>query len=210
MIFRYGWQTLVGAKKLNRNELLAFPPFIRFDKAEVCFNSGSHEMEKKLELLDKRLDMSKQLKSALKDAFVVDFYGRIDQADRRFFNNHSEFLAFLQSYLLPIFASSTAFKFTLCFVSDECGVKCVLSSILQMDPIKDSSSDVKFAFFGANQCGLATDLPIEDISAWLNRRKHNGEIIGREQTLFLEIIVPRIQNAREICDHLKEVSFCNI
>ena len=101
---------------------------------------------------------------------------------------------------------------TVCFVSDECGVKCVLSSILQMDPIKDSSSDVKFAFFGANQCGLATDLPIEDISAWLNRRKHSKEIIGRnrEQTLFLEIIVPRIQNAQEICDHLKEVSFCNI
>ena len=140
------------------------------------------------------------IKTALKNSNLIHFVGDIDQDDPTCFGDHSVLLSYLDEQLLQLCNSSRGYEFVIYFHSDKNAGTNFISSLLQMPPISRCSN------FGISLCCIEEkmQLPVEAISNWLNRKKHDGRI---PREIFMRIYTREIQNVTEMCDHLSKVCF---
>lgn len=171
-------------------------------------DAGSEPIEEKCEFFESHLEA---LKPALDDSNVIKFYADIKCDSRKDFNDSSLLLDYIRNRFLPICNSSHCYKFEITFFSDENSDTNVISSILHMYQIKNCSR-VKIMIYN----GAQTQLPVEEISNWLEQLDDGMENIVRNQKeRMLEIGFgtcgayhhAHIQNVREMIDHLKTVYF---
>ena len=213
--------------------LAELPKFVRFNKVKLDYCDGYAEIfaesnylngepiklpiaEKCLSLLANYLQ---PLKKALNDSVLIHFFAAINGNDPNCFSNGSQLLSHVQNELVQICDSSRGYKFEIGYFCSEMNDSTnVIASILQMDPIVQSSH-VEIIFHRLSNLNFLTpqsdfqhhtrQLPIELISNWLHRKSKaiNENSKGR----FLQINLRYIQNAPELCDYLKEVivkKFC--
>ena len=81
---------------LTHIDLSVFPLFIRFDNIKLYYWFDALPIEEKCELTEIYLT---QLKPALKDADIIEFFSHIFQNDPTCFADHSTFLDYLQNRL---------------------------------------------------------------------------------------------------------------
>ena len=132
---------------------------------------------------------------------MIEIYAFISQDYPNPFNNHSAILDCLQ--LLG--DSSRGYKFQMFFCSDANVITNIISSILQMPPVKRCSHveiDIPCLF------GVQKQLPVEEISNWLGISVDDIETNDRKpREKYLKIKMHDIQNAREMINHLQMVHF---
>ena len=168
------------------------------------YNGGSISIDAKLELLQNYLQL---FKTALSDLEEISLFARVNQNDQGQFRDHLQLLDHLNlgGQVLPICHSSTAYHFIIDFQSDNDAGGNVIGQILQLPPINRCQ---KVYFHHENETFI--QLPVEIISNWLNRNSDDG--IGctepgqnkKDRFLYADNQI-KIQNAVEICDHLKMV-----
>ena len=202
------------AKNVNRISIISLmesPLFLRFNEIRMgCSNPNyiidKHSIEKKCGLFETYF---RQLKTVLENANVIVFDLKIDLFQRypNRFKNHLELLNYLSNKLLPMCDFFNGYKFCIEFDNDWDAGTDVISAILQLPKVIQSSK-VQIVLHGIKQ---PTQLPIEAISNWLHRKFDDGlECISTKQSgeRFLLIhVYSRFQNDTAIVDHLKEVSF---
>ena len=130
----------------------------------------------------------------------VTLFVGINQNDQTKFRDHSQLFDHIREQVLPIFDSSPFYSFYIDFQSDNNdGAADFIAQILQMCPII-RGREVYFHY--DNETFI--QLPVEVITNWLHRNSDDG--IGCTGRRFLEMNNRiKIQNAEEICDHLKTV-----
>ena len=151
--------------------------------------------EKKCEKVKEYLQ---PIKNALKDSNSIRFVACISQNYPSCFSGHSVLLRYLSEQLLQICNSSRRYEFEIYFCSDKDASSNFISSLLKMPPISRCSY-FEITLYRIEE---AQQLPVETISDWLNRKKHDGRI---PQEIFMTIYIYEIQNATEMCDHLSKV-----
>ena len=184
-----------------QGELSELPQFLRFNEVDLCYSyiERATTKEKCLSVVN----YLQPLKKVLNDVILTHIDVRIDQNYQSNFCDHSQFLDHLGREVLPICDSSRGYKFDISFGSDKSAGANVASSILQMDAIQRSSNlEVNFYALSTQQL----QLPIEEISNWLNR-KCDDKINELSEERILRIYSVNIQNARELCDHFIKVKF---
>ena len=161
-IFSGGLEASIGneRKEISLENLATFPPFLRFDKVLLKYDTRSFSSLRTKCLLFE--DCLNSIKSALKDSNKICFSANIDRADPSHFSNHSSVITYLRDRLLPICDSSRRYKFSIAFVSDKNSTTEVVSSILQISQVRRCSK-VSIKLFN----NVPGRLPVEDISNWL-------------------------------------------
>ena len=175
----------------------AIPRFVRSDRVTLSYHGCSMTIKNICQKIEKYL---RSIKTALKDSNSFLFVANINQNDPTCFSDHSLLLSYLSEQLLQICNSSRRYEFLIYFHSDKNAGTNVISSLLKMPPIS-RCSNFEITLYGIEE---ALQLPIETISDWLNRKKHDGRI---PQEIFMTIYIYEIQNATEMCDHLSKVRF---
>ena len=202
-IFSDGLQTYI--RKEEKWVFITNPDnfhFLRFNTVFLYYGPGSQSIDEKLHLLQNQLQLFKTVFSDLKE---INLSAKINQNDQRQFRNHSQLLGHLREQVLPICNSSSFYSFHIDFQSENDGAANFIAQILQMCPI-NRGREVYFHY--TNETFI--QLPVEDISNWLNRNSDDG--IGctgtgqskKELKIALNNRI-RIQNAVEMCDHMKMV-----
>ena len=141
------------------------------------------------------------IEPALKHSNSIQFVARINQNDQSCFSDHSVLLSYLSEQLLQICNSSRRYEFKIAFYSDKNSGTNFISSLLQM-PAISRCSNFEISLYHIEE---AQQLPVENISDWLNRRKIDGQI---PQEIFMTIRMYELQNVTEMCgmcDHLSKV-----
>lgn len=209
----------LDVKTILYSDLEAAPRFLHFDVLRLyhCHYKGSWGIPISDEC-QCFVNHLKPLENALNNTNLIHFIGSVSEDDSSCFRNHSNLLAYLQNQLLPICGRSRGYKFQIILLSDNkatTGAK-IIENILRMPQIVNCST-VKFIFGYPNQRLLRlkgflhqpTLLPVEAISNWLNRRSDEsapmGNNVQNQRARTLEIASVEIQNAPEMCDHLKKV-----
>ena len=185
------------------------PHFVRFDQVHIEGLRGQ-SIEEKCELFVTRFT---PLKAVLGGSHV-SFGGTIDQEHPDCFRDPTHLLTFLRNQFLPLFGTFRRYDFRFSFgplfeweadATAEDSVTNFISHTLELPQIIHSSGVVIYAFSN-NQLyppPVQIRLPIDAISNWLNQKPN-----GKQQDRLLQINLPcRIQNARELCDHMKKVYF---
>ena len=180
-------------------------PFLRFEILWIIYNDGLISIDEKLNLLHNHLQL---FETAFSDLKEITLSATINQNDQRQFRNHSHLITHLREQVLPICDSSPFYSFQIDFQSDNDGAGDFIAQILQMRPIARCG---KVLFRYANETFI--QLPVKVISNWLHR--NSGDGIGctgtgqsnKELILAMNNNSIKIQNAVEICDHLKMVLF---
>ena len=186
------------------------PPFLRFDHVELDYcNSIRRRVPETCAILNEFLH---PLKEQLDGAWLK-FFGRITQNQM---DNDDTFLNRVNDELIPVYNMCRGYEFQVQLYPPAFGAAPVkhdlISSILQLSSIANCST-IKLGFeFNLSRTDvnfppqLLTPLPMEEITDWLvatpegieaNRPKTNEK--------FLCIKADNIQNAKEMCEHLKEV-----
>ena len=202
-IFSYNVHTFIAGKarrQISLANLSTIPRFICFDCVSLTYESGGPmKSEKKCRKVAKYL---KPIKTASKHSNLIRFDADINQDDQSSFTDHSILLAYLSEQFLQICDTSRRYEFIIYFHSDKnagAGTN-LISSLLQM-PAISRCSNFEISLYHIEE---AQQLPVENISDWLNRRKTDGQI---PQEIFMTIRMNEIQNATEMCDHLSKVRF---
>ena len=170
------------------------------------FTKGPLSMDEKLQLLQNQLQ---QFKASLSGLERVTLFAHVNKNDQSLFRDHSQLLDHIREQLLPICDSSPVYSFKIDFQSDKDAAGNVIGQILQLPQI-NSCHCQKVYFRCTNETFI--QLPVEVIANWLNRNSDN-EIgctrIGqsKKERLLSTSRRVRIQNAVEICDQLKMVTF---
>ena len=120
-------------------------------------------------------------------------------------NNHSdsEPIEHIFDKILPTCDSVLSYEFNIVFdgnFGDANSTSDFIAEILRTEGVKRcSNSNVKFS------CHISspTHLPIECISNWLQMPHFCGKM--RKERIFDIWIKMELQNARQLCDHLKKV-----
>ena len=192
-------------KRISLENLANFPPFLRFDKVLLHYETGLHSssLRTKCLLIE---DCLNSIKSALKDSNEIYFSASINRADPSHFSNHSSVITYLRDRLLPICDSSRRYVFSINFLSDKNSSTEAVSSILQICQVR-RCSNVCFIIWWSEP----TRLPAEDISNWLVPKTDEGVKIcaNKGKNRLLQIFSNTIPNAQvqKMWDHLKEVNF---
>ena len=179
--------------------------FLRFNSVFLIYEEGSQSIDEKLQLLQNRLQM---FKTAFRNVEKITLIAKINQNDQSQFHDHTQLLDYFREQVLPICDSSPFYSFQIDFQSDNDGAGDFIAQILQMRPIARCG---KVLFRYANETFI--QLHVEVISNWLHR--NSGDGIGctgtgqsnKELILAMNNNSIKIQNAVEICDHLKMVLF---
>lgn len=214
-----------GAKKIFLADLPALPRFIRFN--DVCLFYGNDRLrflslkykpiqfvstEEKCHSIENYLQ---PFKKVLNDSKSVQFHGDIGRNDDKFSNffTQSSLLKYLSQKLLSIFSTSHRYVFDISFYCGEGDATNVLDSILQMQQIRRCSNldielkQIEYQHIQQEQPYLDSELPVEAISNWLNRKIDVGMgVIGRTPRK-MRIFLHKIQNAVEMCENLTEVYY---
>ena len=147
------------------------------------------------------------LKSAINDKSVIEIEANISQDYSGHFKDHSQLLDHIKYQIIPICNSYRSYKFLIHFNSDYNAVTNVISSILNLLEARRCSSAAIQIYFGKGFDGQKSQLPVEVISNWLESA-HGVEMnIRNKKENFLKISVDSIQNAQQMVNHLKMVSF---
>ena len=201
----YGFQTYICNE--NEHKLVLTTDFnnfhfLRFNYVFLFYDSGLQSIDDKLYLLQNQLQLFKTAFSDLKE-FTLS--AKIDKNDRSQFNYHTQLLDHIREKLLPICDSSPVYFFHVDFQSNNDGAADFIAQVLQMRPI--NRCRVVY-FYYANETFI--QLPVGVISNWLNSNSDGGigctgtGQSGNERFLRTNSRI-KIQNAVEICDHLKIV-----
>ena len=190
----------------NSNEFFAIglhptlTPFLRFDNVTFCINSwsASKSIGGDISSLGNAFNAFKTSK------LIVDAV--IDQNDPSHFPNHKEMLDYIANQVFPtsIFHSSQSCKFVVTFFTDSENAKDFVSSLLQLPAISRKPNIlIKLRLYELDPQQLRTfPMPTEGIAKWL----HHSEGTGKERVLCIDL-GDKIENPREIFNHLKEVNF---
>ena len=176
-------------------------PFLSFERICLIYSGSSTSIDDKLRLLHNQLQLFITAFSDLKEITLI---ATINQNDQSQFHDHSQLLEHLREQLLPICDSSPFYSFHIDFQSNKDGAANFIAEILQMGPITRCQ---EVSFYYDNETFI--QLPVEVISNWLNRGKIGSTETGqskKERMLKLEMNYRiKIQNAVEMCDHMKMV-----
>ena len=176
--------------------MITFPRFLRFDRLEL----------QNCQIFVEHLQL---LKEAFNDSTLIHFDASISDKELKFNGGGQNFLSFynhIRHEFAPICDSIGQYSFTISNVwdHDSSEVTSFIASILQIPQI-NRSTNVYFCI--CNQQMI--QLPVDEISNWLNRKsedKINNCKKQRERLLQIRGGAP-VRNAREMCDFLKEVRF---
>ena len=166
----------------------------------LIYALGSQSIDEKLQLFQNRLQL---FGTALSNLEKIILSADINKNDQSQFRDHSQLLDHFREQVLPICNSSPAYHFVIDFQSDNDGTADFIAQILQLPSINRCRA-VYFQY--KNETFI--QLPVEVISNWLNRNSDDGigGIGHGKKRLFLAMNNRiKIQNAAEICDHLKMV-----
>ena len=194
--------------KISLTDLTAFPAFFRVDRVSVLFPcprvslSAHFDTPTIGEMCQLFVNQLQLIKPTL-DGSHLFFYGLIDKANCKpsSFHDHTEVADFLRNRLLTICDKSRQCAFVVELEPDvSAATKCaIISSILQMPQI-DQCSDVSINFWNNDYYQL--QLPVEEISKWLNRK-----LSGKEMRSLRIKDDYEIGNMLEMFDHLKKVLY---
>ena len=180
--------------------MFELPPYIRFATVRLEYRRGRGRIGEKCAAINQLLP---PFAMALKGSKLV-FIGGVDQYAQYEFSNHSQLLHHIGNELLPICDYCREYEFSVAFWSDNSAraARKIISSLLQMDPIK-RSSNITFTLFHVYQ---ETELPIDEIENWLIYSSQGKEAnLQKQKEKFLQIQMENIQNNTEMNDRLKEV-----
>ena len=176
--------------------------FLRFNSVFISYKSGPQSIDEKLHLLQNRLQL---FKTAFRDVKKITLIAKINKNDQSQFHDHTQLLDHIREQFLPICDTSPFYSLHIDFQSDNDAAGNVIGQILQLPPI-NCCQEVQFHY--ADETFI--QLPVEVIANWLNRN-FGGEIAStgpgqskKELILAMNHRI-KIQNAVEICDHLKIV-----
>ena len=180
-------------------------PFLRFDNVKLridFFLFGLKSIGGAISSLGNTFNAFKASK------LIVE--ATVKQDNRSRFPNHTEMLDYIANQVLPtsIFRSSQSCKFDLTFFIGLETAPDFVSSLLQLPAISGKPNIlIKLGLFELDpqqQIQLRTySMPIEGIDKWL----HHSEGKAKERVLCIDLRVDKIENPREIFNHLKEVNF---
>ena len=193
-----------GFQRISYKELDSFPRFLRFERVWLSYDKYRclQPIDKKCHLFVKHL---KPLKGAINASTMIRFTANIS-ADPSHFRDPLQLLNHLCNELLPCCDSARCYVFRISFYSHEASAPNILASILQV-PSVNSSTNVELYFFQPyKHVPVPILLPVDVISAWLNRSSDTMAIKGQHQK-ELSICMRGNQNGREMIDHLKKVYF---
>ena len=176
------------------NELLDgvidFPPFLRVNQLSLYYTVDEMPIEGKCNLF---LDALNQLKSLLENTNTVYFDGRIVRYDECCFDESSQLLSHLTA-LSCIFSHVNRYIFRLSLWSEEHMDGYIIERFLNVPQVlRCTNVEINIS------CTFnPTILPIDAISNWLHYN-YNGK------SRFLSIGISAVQNAVDICTHLRNV-----
>ena len=195
----------VQGKEISLQDLALFPAFLCFSEVDLQYWYGSQSIAEKCDLFDECLQ---SIETALNDSnFNLKCF--VSEYNPYHLSNHQTLIEYISDRLLPICESSRMYSFYIGFGSDFNSASNIIASILQMSQIcRDGCLGVCIALIsGANP----TQLPIETISTWLNRKSGAMEIHQKQTRRVLFIRSNRLsetfQNIPEMCAFLKMVNF---
>lgn len=192
-------------KNVPLTALKDFPRFLRFNEVRLLYLDDCQFPKIPTIPLDVKCrlfaDQLKTLKKALNYANHIYLDVDINSGNTFHFSDHSELIEYLSDEILPICDSARSYEFDVVFEGDsgdENSASDFIDEILQTEGVK-RCSNVKFCC----QISPPTHLPIECISNWLQVPYLCGNM---RKERILDIGIGReLQNARQLCDHLKEV-----
>lgn len=204
---------LIGLRRrpISFTELTTnFPSFFRLNNVYLWYDYGLHPIEEKCGLVESHLS---PLIPALNDAKMILIRAAINQEPNDF-SDYSAFLDHIRNRLLPICDSARCYKFDIIFPSKANTAGNVISSILQMQPIKRCSNvEIEFIYYTAcgtqNHLPAESELPVEAISYWLEKSNNDGigiNVRNQKEGKFLQVQMEN-ENAVEMFDHLRMVRF---
>lgn len=199
-------QAFIGAGKteIPLQDLTTVPGFLRFDNVSLAYSTGSLSITEKCESFNKYLPSAK---ASLYDSNLLCFNCHVEKEDPQSFSDHSTLLEHIRG-IVSICDSSRKYMFHFLLITDDSAAANVIKSILEMPPVARSS----YVYIVQLAAGL-TQLPVETISNWLNRKPeeerevHAMETHQRKRWLGLLCYIPNAQ-IQEMCDFLKQVLFC--
>ena len=178
--------------------MVEFPPFFRFNNVDLRYYFGSQSIQEKWQLFGRCLQ---SLYVALCDSNEIYFGERINQNDPSQFCDSTTLLNYLKEGFLPIFDSPRRYEFQIVFDSDKNASTNVIASILTIPQIVRSSN----VWIGLHPIYMIM-LPVEAIDQWLNKKSEEIGFFGQmKREKVLNFHSRRVQNAVEMCGHLKEV-----
>ena len=176
--------------------------FLRFNSVFLIYSPGSQSIDEKLHLLQNRLQL---FKTAFRDVEKITLIAKINQTDQSQFRNHSQLLDHFREQVLPICDSSPFYSFQIDFQSDNDAAGNFIAQILQLPSII-RCRDVLFLY----EKETFIQFHAETISNWLHRNSDDrigctGTGQSKKERILATNNRIKIQNAVEICDHLKMV-----
>ena len=193
-------------QRISYKELDSFHRFLRFKVVWLFYDYDKYRclqpIDKKCDLFAKHL---KPLKAAINASTMIRFTANIS-ADPSHFRDPLQLPNHLRNELLPCCDSARYYDLRIRFYSHEASAPNILAFILQVPSI-NSSTKVEF-YFSRPGTHVPILLPVDVISAWLNRSSDLAIIKGQKHQKELYIyITGGNQNGQEVIDHLKKVYF---
>lgn len=202
-------------KTLSLINLLAIPRFIGFNTINldysICQTLEESEGIKLLSAFKEKCALFisdlRLLNTTAFDNAMICFKGQILNYSTCF-RTCFQLFDHLHDQLLPIFRSPRGYKFCIdCHYPHYYSATAseFIALILLQLPQINLCPNIEITYLDPTH--PPTELPIEVISDWLNRKFDASEIISRKQLRekFLKIIANRIQNTQEMIDHLIKV-----
>ena len=189
-------------KKISHAKLLTIPQFqfVRSDGVELYYNGGSIPIKDKCQRIEKYL---KPIMPVLEHTNSIRFSVNINQDDQASFSDHTYLLRYLSEQLQHTLNLSH-YEFEIYFWSNRNAGANVISSLLQMPPIRQCSN-FEISLWHIEE---ALELPIKTVSDWLNPMIDGRKTYSRiPQEIFMKIRTQEIQNVTELYDHLSKVHF---
>ena len=191
----------LSGRELSQTELVAIPPYIRFDSVALVYYPVIERINQKCEWIQMILQPIKRAIAGAKFEFGGIIAMHLDD-----FSDHTMLLTHLQKELLPICDACRSYKFKIFFYSDQHSATDVIATILQFGPI-DVCQNV---FFDLSILLSEIPLPVDAIVNWLNRSGNFKAINVNEQIekeRILEIQIDYyIPNILAMLNGLKKVN----
>ena len=183
---------------------ISIPRFIRFKSVRICYNNAYKSNEKKRETCEALLHRLNPNIYCSK----LEFLAEIDERELSFFPKSSILLDHIRNKLLPNFNDCRQYEFSVEFCSEKETVAEFIASLLQMEPIRWSSS-VSLCLIGSRSPPVR--LPIKIIENWLSGGNCNQICANKqmnekaERVLRIKIEAFQMLNKLEFLDHVKKV-----
>ena len=183
---------------------ISIPRFVRFKSVRICYNNAYKSNEKKRETCEALLHRLKP------NIFCsrLEFLAEIDELEPSFFPKSSILLDHIRNKLLPNFNDCRQYEFSVEFCSEKETVAEFIASLLQMEPIRLSSS-VSLCLIGSRSPPVR--LPIKIIENWLISGNYDQICDNRQITEMVERVLRvkmdafQMLNKLEFLDHMIKV-----